>query len=609
MKSSQRKVSGAPIPTKMDGFVFTAKVSLLQLMRFFRNMFIPLPRSKPHMDFPNKVLLSQSVSLLRFPDEETALALIDGKIHNIRIAIKNLNGIVVRKGEIFSFWRYVGKLTKAKGYVLGRELREGCIIPAIGGGICQLSNAVYDAASKAGLEVIERHRHTAVIKGSLAESDRDATVFWNYVDLRLKGSQDWQLQVKMDKERLTVSIFGERNNTIKDESDIRCAPSALGDCTWCGRTDCYLHSPNLLSHSHKTYLCIDEEWPEFAEWRKKNMNREDRLIFTIQHVAFGTQLINFYSKLKRRYYLWLGDREYKRAEKLAKEKDRYIYNWRKYPIPVAHNARYRTIAKHFAKKLKFSDTYLVIPQQLLAWLYLEGELAGREYDVLMNAMPMPEIERQLDEAIKRYGLKVENGYYEATNDSNPCSKTGVTLCDYRAPENMIAAEKEALSGASSFISPHVKVLKWAGEKGVALDWILPAPIVSVPQNDKYFKILLAGVSLGRKGIFDLRTALRKVDFNYELLLVPSAVESKDFWQGINARIVGSLRDGVAQCNVVVLPAVVEHNPRGILLAIASQKTVIASSACGLPASMNWKRADNAEELGHLLNETFNLYYS
>ena len=70
---------------------------------------------------------------------------------------------------------------------MGRELREGCLVPSIGGGLCQLSNALYDAALRAGLQVVERHRHTQVVPGSLAESDRDATVFWNYRDLRLRG--------------------------------------------------------------------------------------------------------------------------------------------------------------------------------------------------------------------------------------------------------------------------------------------------------------------------------------------------------------------------------------------------------------------------------------
>jgi hypothetical protein len=114
--------------------------------------------------------------------------------------------------------------------------------------------------------------------------------------------------------------------------------------------------------------------------------------------------------------------------------------------------------------------------------------------------------------------------------------------------------------------------------------------------------LLAGVNLGRKGIFDLRTALRNVDFKYELLLIPSAIESENFWQGINVRRINSIKEGISLCDAVVLPAVVEHNPRGLLLAIASQKITIASDVCGLPENLNWKRANNAKELECLLIE-------
>ena len=66
-------------------------------------------------------------------------------------------------------------------------------MPTIAGGLCQLSNALYDTALKANFEIIERHRHTKVIKSSLAEQDRDATVKWNYVDLRFKSTRSFRM--------------------------------------------------------------------------------------------------------------------------------------------------------------------------------------------------------------------------------------------------------------------------------------------------------------------------------------------------------------------------------------------------------------------------------
>jgi len=64
---------------------------------------------------------------------------------------------------------HVGARRALRGFVAGRELREGCVIPSLGGGLCQLSNALYDAALKAGVEIVERHAHSQVIPASLAE--------------------------------------------------------------------------------------------------------------------------------------------------------------------------------------------------------------------------------------------------------------------------------------------------------------------------------------------------------------------------------------------------------------------------------------------------------
>ena len=96
---------------------------------------------------------------------------------------------------MFSFWRQLGRTTRRRGFAAGRELREGCLVPSIGGGLCQLSNAIYDAALCQGLEIVERHRHTQVIASSLAERDRDAVVFWNYVGLRLRADSAWRQEV------------------------------------------------------------------------------------------------------------------------------------------------------------------------------------------------------------------------------------------------------------------------------------------------------------------------------------------------------------------------------------------------------------------------------
>lgn len=110
-----------------------------------------------------------------------------GKIENLRVARRAFDGVSLQTGQVLSFWAQLGKPSRRRGFVIGRELREGCLIPSVGGGLCQLSNALYAAALEAGLEIVERHAHTRTIPGSQAARGRDATVFWNYVDLRLRA--------------------------------------------------------------------------------------------------------------------------------------------------------------------------------------------------------------------------------------------------------------------------------------------------------------------------------------------------------------------------------------------------------------------------------------
>ena len=105
--------------------------------------------------------------------------------------------------------RSVGRIDDG-GFVEGRELREGCIIPNIGGGLCQLSNALYDAALKANFEIVERHAHTQIVAGSLAELGRDATVFWNYVDLRFRSPAPFRIETRLDSGELVVRFLGRK---------------------------------------------------------------------------------------------------------------------------------------------------------------------------------------------------------------------------------------------------------------------------------------------------------------------------------------------------------------------------------------------------------------
>jgi vancomycin resistance protein VanW len=119
-----------------------------------------------------------------------------GKVRNVQLAAPGLHGLVLAPNQTLSFWRAVGRATAADGYVLGMELRGGCIRPAIAGGICLLSNALFSLACTLGWSIVERYGHTvqAVVPDPNQLWGLDATVFWPYVDLRVQPRQPSELR-------------------------------------------------------------------------------------------------------------------------------------------------------------------------------------------------------------------------------------------------------------------------------------------------------------------------------------------------------------------------------------------------------------------------------
>lgn len=129
-----------------------------------------------------------------------------GKVHNLRIAAAAVDGILLQPGEVFSFWSAAGRPSRGKGYVLGRELRQGCMVPSIGGGICQLTNALSRAAHAAGMEIVERHSHTAHPPGFFIDDRTDATVFWNYIDFCFRPPVGVRVGATLTESTLVVRL-------------------------------------------------------------------------------------------------------------------------------------------------------------------------------------------------------------------------------------------------------------------------------------------------------------------------------------------------------------------------------------------------------------------
>lgn len=170
----------------------------------------PVPRRyQPARDGRLDVLAHEARLALGPRDGFGDPALEAGKRINLRRAVAAFDGLVVTPERPLSFWRALGRVTEGRGYTWGRELRGGCVVPAIGGGLCLLSNALFEAAVWSGWQIHERHGHSLeAIAPPAGAVPLDATVAWPDVDLVIAPTRGRaRLAVGIEGDDLRVAIF------------------------------------------------------------------------------------------------------------------------------------------------------------------------------------------------------------------------------------------------------------------------------------------------------------------------------------------------------------------------------------------------------------------
>ena len=132
------------------------------------------------------------------------------RLGNIRQALKYINGTCLEPGETFSFNQTVGKRTTDRGFKIATAYSSGDVTEEVGGGICQVSTTLFNAAVKADLKIVERHNHSLTV--AYVDSGKDATVNWGSQDLRFKNTSGEKMYIVCflsDDKRVRVGIFGK----------------------------------------------------------------------------------------------------------------------------------------------------------------------------------------------------------------------------------------------------------------------------------------------------------------------------------------------------------------------------------------------------------------
>ncbi|MDQ7249082.1 VanW family protein [Dongia sedimenti] len=541
------------MPTRASGLVFALKAAGLRAQRRATDLLAPVGKLERRLAPDCRHLLAESVTPLWSDPRHSETRLQFGKVENLRVAARHFDGLIIPAGAVFSFWKQLGRPSARRGFVAGRMLKEGCMVASTGGGLCQISNALYDVALKSGCAIVERHAHSRAVPGSATQFGRDATVAWNYVDLRFRAPQDLLLNVRLSATTLTVQLSGrEKQRGIAEPVlDLDRRPRA-NDCGSCGEIRCHRHERSAPRVLGRTAFLLDEAWPEFRTYVEQRRAQGDRL---------GIPLDGY--RWNKPRYAWPTD-GFERPVTATVTSLLHAVHARRATANgqriAAQLRRCEAVARKLVGTLTPDVTEVCVAQSLLPFLWRMGVLGGRRVTVLMTRMPMQQLQARLDRAA-------------ATHPDR------ATLADFRAPAELVAAETAALAAAERIVTPHALVASQFPGKAELLDWHMPGAL-RTPRMPKRRSIVFPGPSLARKGAYEVRALALRLDL--EVVLLGGDLEGEGFWSGLPVRRAARHDPAwLREAGLVVQPSVIEEQPRSLLAALAAGIPVIATPACGI----------------------------
>jgi len=139
---------------------------------------------------------------------ETDYGGVANRIHNVQLVAHLVDGKYIAPGATFSFNKATGARTAAKGFLEAPVIINGEVSDGLGGGVCQVSTTVFNAAYEAGLPITDRTNHALYI--SHYPLGRDATVDYPDVDLKfVNDTGHWLLlRTFVGPSSLVVTLYG-----------------------------------------------------------------------------------------------------------------------------------------------------------------------------------------------------------------------------------------------------------------------------------------------------------------------------------------------------------------------------------------------------------------
>ena len=137
--------------------------------------------------------------------------------HNMSVALDACNGSIIGPDEVWSFNDCTGDSNQEEnGYKSAHVISEGKLVDGIGGGICQASSTIYNAAIRANLDFKERYCHQWA--SVYVPTGLDATIDYPNLDLKIYNKNKTQvfLESEVDGSTLKVTFWGVKYGDYDD---------------------------------------------------------------------------------------------------------------------------------------------------------------------------------------------------------------------------------------------------------------------------------------------------------------------------------------------------------------------------------------------------------
>lgn len=129
------------------------------------------------------------------------------RVNNIRLSAGRIAGVMLEPGEEFSFNQTVGLRTEENGYQNATVIQNGEFVDGIGGGVCQTSTTLFNAALLAGMRITESRNHSLTI--GYVPPSLDAMVS-EYSDLKFVNARAERVYILsfVEGEEITFRFYG-----------------------------------------------------------------------------------------------------------------------------------------------------------------------------------------------------------------------------------------------------------------------------------------------------------------------------------------------------------------------------------------------------------------